>query len=433
VAFFRSVGRVGRTAPIWEVFMRGIRTVLAATTMLAGIGAASATDLEVTHWWTSGGEAAAVKVFADAFNATGNNWVDGAIAGGGNARPIIISRITGGDPMGATQLNTGRDAEDLVKAGLMTDLTELAEKEGWADFIRPAKLLDSCRFEGKIYCVPVNIHSFQWMWMNRGVYEDNGLAVPTNWTEFVASAPALREKGVIPLAVGGEPWQINGMSGVFMVALGGVDLYRQINAQKSAEAAASPEMTEVFEAISAARGMVDDGFVGRAWNDAANMVITGKAGAQIMGDWAQGEFSVAGLTAGKEYDCLPGLGMHPALDTGGDAFYFPKPADDNPEIVKAQLEMASMLVSKEVQVSFNLKKGSLPIRGDIDLAAANACMQKGLVILENPDNILPSGEQTWSSDTQGQFEDLWVEFFNDPGMSVDEAQERFVEIVENAD
>jgi len=125
--------------------------------------------------------------------------------------------------------------------------------------------------------------------------------------------------------------------------------------------------------------------------------------------------------------------MHPALDTGGDAFYFPKPADDNPEIVKAQLEMASMLVSKEVQVSFNLKKGSLPIRGDIDLAAANACMQKGLVILENPDNILPSGEQTWSSDTQGQFEDLWVEFFNDPGMSVDEAQERFVEIVENAD
>ena len=92
-----------------------------------------------------------------------------------------------------------------------------------------------------------------------------------------------------------------------------------------------------------------------------------------------------------------------------------------------------MLVSKEVQVAFNLKKGSLPIRGDIDLAAANACMQKGLVILENPDNILPSGEQTWSSDTQGQFEDLWVEFFNDPGMSVDEAQERFVEIVENAD
>ena len=413
--------------------MDRIRTALAATTILAGSVAASATELEVTHWWTSGGEAAAVKVFADAFNASGNTWVDGAIAGGGNARPIIISRISGGDPMGATQLNTGRDAEDLVKAGLMTDLTELAEKEGWADIIRPAKLLDACRYEGRIYCVPVNIHSFQWMWLNRGVFEDNGMAVPTNWNEFAAAAPKLREAGVIPLAVGGEPWQINGMAGVFTVALGGVDLYRKVNADKSAEAAASPEMTQVFEAIAAARDMVDDGYVGRAWNDAATMVITGKAGAQIMGDWAQGEFGVAGQTAGKEYDCLPGLGVHPVLDTGGDAFYFPKPADDNPDIVKAQFDLASLLVSKAVQVDFNLKKGSLPIRGDIDLSAANDCMKKGLAILDNPDNILPSGEQTWSPDTQGQFEDLWVEFFNDPGMTPQEAQERYVEIVANAD
>ena len=413
--------------------MDRIRTALAATTILAGSVAASATELEVTHWWTSGGEAAAVKVFADAFNESGNTWVDGAIAGGGNARPIIISRISGGDPMGATQLNTGRDAEDLVKAGLMTDLTELAEKEGWADIIRPSKLLDACRYDGKIYCVPVNIHSFQWMWLNRGVFEDNGMAVPTNWSEFAEAAPKLREAGVIPLAVGGEPWQINGMAGVFTVALGGVDLYRKVNADKSAEAAASPEMTQVFEAIAAARDMVDDGYVGRAWNDAANMVITGKAGAQIMGDWAQGEFGVAGQTAGKEYDCLPGLGVHPVLDTGGDAFYFPKPADDNPDTVKAQLDLASLLVSKAVQVDFNLKKGSLPIRGDIDLSAANDCMKKGLAILENPENILPSGEQTWSSDTQGQFEDLWVEFFNDPGMTPQEAQERYVEIVENAD
>lgn len=413
--------------------MNGFKAALAATTFLGGATIASATDLEVTHWWTSGGEAAAVAVFADAFNKTGHNWVDGAIAGGGNARPIIISRISGGDPMGATQLNTGRDAEDLVKAGLMTDLTELAEKEGWADIIRPAKLLESCEYQGRIYCVPVNIHSFQWMWLNRGVYEDNGLPVPTNWTEFVETAPALKEKGVIPLAVGGEPWQINGMSGVFQVALGGVDLYRKINVDKNVEAAGGPEMRKVFEAIAAARDMVDDGYVGRAWNDAANMVITGKAGAQIMGDWAQGEFSVAELVAGKDYDCLPGLGVHPVLDTGGDAFYFPKPADDNPEIVAAQLELASLLVSKPVQVDFNLKKGSLPIRGDVDLDAANDCMKKGLEILKNPDNILPGGEQSWSSDTTGQFEDLWVEFFNDPGMSVDEAQARYVEIVENAD
>ncbi|SFL20022.1 glucose/mannose transport system substrate-binding protein [Pseudovibrio ascidiaceicola] len=413
--------------------MLKVKGFLTAATMLAGASSAYAADLEVTHWWTSGGEAAAVKVFADAVTGAGHNWVDSAIAGGSNARPIIISRISGGDPMGATQLNTGRDAEDLIKAGLMTDLTEIAEKEGWADFIRPAKLLESCTYEGRVYCVPVNIHSFQWMWLNRGVYENNNLAVPANWEEFIETAPKLKEAGITPLAVGGEAWQLTGMANVFQVALGSVDLYRQIKEQKSAEAAGSPEMRKVFEAVAAARGLVDSGYVGRAWNDATNMVITGKAGAQIMGDWAQGEFSLAGQTAGNEYDCLPGLGANPVLDTGGDSFFFPKPNGDQPEIVAAQLEMASLLVSKQVQVDFNLRKGSLPIRGDINLDDANACMKKGISILANPENILPGSEQAFSSDTQGQIEDLWVEFFSSPEMSVDEAQTRFVEIIEYAD
>ncbi len=406
---------------------------VAAAALVASVGVAGAEKMEVTHWWTSGGEAAAVSVFADAVNAAGHEWVDGAIAGGGNARPIILSRIAGGDPMAATQLNTGRDAEDLVQAGLMTDLTDLAEAEGWADFIRPSKLLDSCTYEGRIYCVPVNIHSFQWMWLNRDVYAQSGVDVPSNWDEFAAAAPALRDAGFTPLAVGGEAWQISGMSGVFQVALGGLDLYRAINVDKSAEAAASPEMSRVFQAIADARGMVDDGYVGRAWNDATAMVITGKAGAQIMGDWAQGEFGVAGQTAGVEYDCLPGLGVYPVLDTGGDAFYFPKPNKNVEAMTAAQLEMASLLVSKQVQVDFNLAKGSLPIRGDIDLEAANGCMKKGLEILANPENVLPSSEQTFSGDTQGQMEDLWVSFFNDPSISVEDAQARYVEIIASAD
>ena len=124
---------------------------LAAATALSCAGTAYATDLEVTHWWTSGGEAAAVAELAKAFDATGNKWVDGAIAGsGGTARPIMISRITGGDPMGATQFNHGRQAEELIQAGLMRDLTDVATKEKWTEVVRPKSLLDSCTVGGKI-------------------------------------------------------------------------------------------------------------------------------------------------------------------------------------------------------------------------------------------------------------------------------------------
>ena len=69
------------------------RSLLSAAAVVVA-SHASAADLEVTHWWTSGGEAAAVSEFAKAFDATEHTWIDGAIAGsGGTARPIIISRI----------------------------------------------------------------------------------------------------------------------------------------------------------------------------------------------------------------------------------------------------------------------------------------------------------------------------------------------------
>ncbi len=402
---------------------------LLAATAIMGAGAASAGELEVTHWWTSGGEAAAVAKLAEAFNATGDVWVDGAIAGsGGTARPIIISRILGGDPMGATQLNHGRQAEELIQAGLLTDLTELAEEQNWREIIRPISLLDACTYEGRVYCAPINIHSWQWLWLSNQAFTDAGVAVPTNWDEFVAAAPALEASGKIPLALGQQPWQTSGAFGVMAVAIAGPDAWRAVNIDKSAEVAGGADYARVFEAAVAAREMASNSNV-QDWNQATNLVITGQAGGQIMGDWAQGEFAVAGQTAGTDYTCLPGLGVNQILDTGGDAFYFP--VIDDEDTRRMQLELASLIVSPEVQVSFNLAKGSLPVRGDVDLAAANDCMKKGLEILA-AGNILPSGDMSLSPDTQGQVEDLMVEFWNSD-MSAADAQARYAEIIGSAD
>ncbi|MGS4986365.1 ABC transporter substrate-binding protein [Labrenzia sp. ac12] len=410
--------------------MKALRAVFAATTALCAATAANATDLEVTHWWTSGGEAAAVAEFAKAFDATGNKWVDGAIAGsGGTARPIMISRITGGDPMGATQFNHGRQAEELVEAGLMRDLTDIAEEGNWKEVIHPSSLLDSCTLDGRIYCVPVNIHSQQWLWLNNKVFEDNGLAVPTNWDEYAAAAPKLQEAGIVPLAMGQQPWQTTLAFQVLLTALAGPEAYTKIFGEKDAELAGSEEMAKVFQAAATARDMSKDSNV-QGWNDATTMVITGKAAGQIMGDWAQGEFQVANQVAGEDYTCLPGLGVNEVIMTGGDAFYFPKV--DDQAITEAQGELAKVMLSPEAQVAFNLKKGSLPVRGDVDLAAANDCMKKGLDILAKG-NVIQSPDQLMSADSLTQVNDLFVEFFNNPSMTAEDAQSMFASIVGNAD
>lgn len=409
--------------------IRMMAAVLAASVAIP-FGAAKATDLEVTHWWTSGGEAAAVAELAKAFDATGNHWVDGAIAGSGStARPIMISRITGGDPMGATQFNHGRQAEELVQAGLMKDLTDVATAGKWKDIIRPSTLLDSCTIDGKIYCAPVNIHSWQWLWLSNAAFQKAGVAVPKNWDEFVAAAPALEKAGLVPLALGGQGWQASGAFNVLMVAIGGKDNYLKVFKDKDATVAAGPEIAKVFKAADDARRMSKGSNV-QDWNQATNLVITGKAGGQIMGDWAQGEFQVAKQVAGKDYTCLPGLGVNEIISTSGDAFYFPLQKDA--EKAKAQDVLAATLLDPKTQVAFNLKKGSLPVRGDVDISAANDCMKKGLEILAKG-NIVTSSDQLVSPDTTKQIEDLFAEFFANTTMTPDAAQKRFADIIAAAD
>ena len=405
-----------------------IKAKLLSAAAILGATSAGAADLEITHWWTSGGEAAAVSEFAKAFtDKTDHNWVDGAIAGGGStARPVIISRILGGDPMAATQLNHGRQSEELIEAGLMTDLTDIAEAGGWKDIVNPSALLDSCTFEGRIHCVPVNIHSAPWLLLSPDAFDAAGVDVPANWNEFVAAAPALQKAGLVPLVMGQQGWQQNLAFGTLTIAIAGVDDWKAVNVDKNVDVASGDSYKAVFEGAANARELARDSNV-QDWNLATNMVITGKAGAQIMGDWAQGEFQVAGQVAGEDYTCLPGLGVNKVLDTGGDAFYFP--VVDDPAIQAAQLELASLLISPEVQVSFNLAKGSLPVRGDIDMSAANSCMQKGMDILASG-GVLPSGDMSLSADATKQVADLMADVWSTE-MSATDPQAEYVTILSN--
>jgi glucose/mannose transport system substrate-binding protein len=214
-----------------------------------------------------------------------------------------------------------------------------------------------------------------------------------------------------------------------MVSLVSTEIFQKVYGDKDAGVAAGPEVARVFKAAADAREISKNSTV-QSWNEATNLVITGQAGGQIMGDWAQGEFSVAQQTAGDEYECLPGLGVVEVLSTGGDAFYFPKL--DDPEKEAAQKRMAALLLKPAVQVAFNLKKGSLPVRGDIDLSTANGCMKKGLKLLAEK-KLLPDTNLLITPDTSSQLLDLFTEFFADKSMSPEAAQERFVDIIAQAD
>jgi len=413
--------------------MKTISVVAAMATALLGSTAAMGAELEVTHWWTSAGEAAAIAEFARVFEEeTGHTWVDSALSGSGTgANPVIISRIVGGDPMGATQMNTGRDAEELIQAGLMRDLTDIVADMDIESFYVDPTLLEPCMYEGRLYCLPINIHSWDWLWLSTAAYEEIGQPVPTTWDEYVASWPALEEAGIQPfgLATG---WPFNGIPGVLMAGIGGSELTLSINRDRSGEAVRSPEFRAVAEALDGIRQVVSPENMVPSFGDVGNQLLEGTAAGNIHGDWLQGDLQIAGGVPGENYECLPALGLNDQLSGGGDSFYFPVlPEGTDQEVIDAQAELARIIISPEAQLAFNLVKGSMPIRLDIDLTQANACMQKAIALLGN--GLLPSGDFALSSDTQQQLQDLNLEFLDNDSITVDDYIERYASIIESAD
>lgn len=412
--------------------MKSVVSVVAlVAAALLGSTSVRAADVEVIHWWTSGGEQAAVSVFAREFDALGGDkWVDTAIAGGENARSATLQRILGGDPPGAAQFNPGRQYEELIAGNMLLDLTDLATKENWAGFIRPASISEACLVDGHWWCVPVNIHSWNWAWASVPAFEKAGVPLPTSFDDFLAEAPKLKDAGIIPFAIGGESWQINGAFGVIQTSLLGLEKREKILKDKDLEMAKA-EMPAVFEKFRQFKQFSDAGSANRNWNDTTNLVVTDQAALQIMGDWARGEFGVAGEKAGVDYACLALPIDHPTVSTGGDIFLFPKQSD--PAVEAAQLKMASMMVNPQVQALFNNAKGSMPIRDDVDMSLADDCMKRGLEIIKDPANIAVDAGRWQSNDTTGQMNDLVAQFWADDTMTAEAAAEQYVTILQNAD
>jgi glucose/mannose transport system substrate-binding protein len=374
---------------------------------------------EVIHWWTSKSEAAAVRTIADAYRKAGGVWNDTAIAGADQARAVAINRIVGGNPPMAAQFNTTKQFTDLVEQGMLNNVDDVAQKEGWDKFL-PEPLLNVIRVKGHYYAVPVNIHMQSWIWYSKAAFKKAGVVKePATIDELFAALDKLKAAGIVPLAHGGQSWQENILFLSMLAHVGGTDLYLKVLRERDPNAINSEAFKKVLLAYKRLQSYVDGGSPGRNWNDATAMVISGKAGVQVMGDWAKGEFGAAGMTAGKEYGCIAGFNARSPYLIQGDAFVFPKTA--NAQQIKYQKLLASTVVSPPVQVAFNKLKGSIPIRGDVDASSMDECARIGIAIMKDRTRHVGIGEVYLTPDQNGAMQDVLTAFWNTK-MPVEKAQ-----------
>lgn len=350
-------------------------SVCVAALAVGGTTAASANGVEVLHWWTSGGEAAAVQVLKDSLEAQGYAWEDMAVAGGGGdaARTTLRARVVAGDPPTAAQL-LGMQVTEWAQEGFLGNLNDVAEAGDWNTVV-PAAIQQFGTYEGEWVAAPVNVHRPNWLWMNREVFESNDLAVPTTWDEFNAVAEQLQGLGIIPLAHGGQPWQDATIFDDVVIGIGGPDFYQSAIIDLDEDALSSDTMAAVFDQMRTIRGFVDDNMSGRDWNLASAMVVRGEAAMQLMGDWAKGEFIAAGLTPGEEIMCVTAPGTEGSFLFNTDFFaMFDVSADD----AEAQQALAAGILDPGFQEAFNLVKGSIPARTDVSPENFDACGQQSI-------------------------------------------------------
>ncbi len=354
-----------------------IKSVALGVSLMLGAAGAMAQSVEVLHWWTSGGEAAALNVLKQNLEKQGVKWNDMPVAGGGGeaAMTAVRARVTAGNPPTAVQF-LGFDIQDWAKQGVLADLNDVATKENW-DKVVPKALQAFSKYDGKWVAAPVNVHSTNWVWANKEVLAKAGVTTPpANWDEFMAAADKVQKAGFVAIAHGGQPWQDATVFESVVMTTGGIDFYRKAFVQKDKAALGSDTMLKSFERFAQIRKLVDKDFSNRDWNLASAMVISGKAGFQIMGDWAKGEFINAKKKPGVDFLCFRFPGTQGNVSFNSDQFAMFKVS--GADKIAAQKLLASAIEEPGFQSAFNVVKGSAPARTDVPDTAFDDCGKKAI-------------------------------------------------------
>ncbi len=401
-----------------------VKMTMAATAFMAVAAhtTAQAAEVEVLHYWTSGGEAKSVAELKKMMEAKGITWKDFAVAGGGgeNAMTALKARVIAGSPPTAAQIK-GPSIQEWGQENVLANIDAAAVEGKW-DANLPKVVANIMKYQGHYVAAPVNVHRVNWLWVNPAVLAKAGAKAPNTLEEFFAAADKIKAAGMIAVAHGGQPWQDATVFESVVLGVGGADFYKKALVQLDQASLTSPTMIKSFDTLAKIKTYIDKDAAGRDWNLATAMVINGKAGMQFMGDWAKGEFTAAGKVPGKDFLCLtaPGTSKSFTFNIDSMAMFKVKSADDQ----KSQLALASAIMSPEFQEVFNLNKGSIPARAGVSRAKFDSCAIKSMNDMEadsKSGGLVPSFAHGMAIDSAkaGAIQDVIAKFMNSTMTSQD--------------
>lgn len=323
---------------------------------------AFASKLEIFSWWTAGGEAEGLQELIKIYNRLYPNVevINATVAGGAGAqaKAVLKTRMLGGDPPDTFQVHAGHELIDTwVKTGFMEPITFLYKEEGW-ERVMPKGILEIVSYNGEYWSVPVNIHRANVLWYNKKIFDQFGLKPPKTFDEFFQVAETLKAKGVIPFALGTKDgWEAAHIFETVLIGKLGAEGYKGLWTGKTKWS--DPRVTDALETFAKMLKYVNSDHPARTWDEACALIVEGKAAMTIMGDWAVGYFYAKNF---KDFGWVLAPNNEGIFDALSDSFGLPKGVKNRENVVA----FLRILGSKEAQEAFNLKKGSIPARIDVN-------------------------------------------------------------------
>jgi len=172
--------------------------------------------------------------------------------------------------------------DEVLEAEVLAQLDE----SDYADFGFISGSLDGFMKDGKLYGLPRNT-DIMTFYYNEKIFQDNGWEVPETYDELLTLGAAIRDAGMIPVAMdGGDGWPMAiYLTDLLLKITGGCS--DDISAAITSGDFSNPFFKEATELLvkAADAGLFQDGYDSQDYGTAKNLFTNGQAAMYYMGSW----------------------------------------------------------------------------------------------------------------------------------------------------
>jgi multiple sugar transport system substrate-binding protein len=249
----------------------------------------------------------------------------------------------------------GNRMAPFVNAGQFQDVSDVWEANNLGDALGSAKA--SMTIDGKQWGIPYTY--YQWgIYYNKDAYKAAGVSEPKTWDEFVANCEKFKAANIDCLTTGTKAlWPGAGIFDYMSLRTNGYEWHMDLTAGKIPWT--DPKVKDVFAQWARIQPFITANHAAIDWQDAAALLVQGKAANYIMGNFAVSIFKEGGMTNDNlGFMVFPEItpGLPRAEEAPTDTIHIPAGAKN----VEDAKKFLAFVASADVQTKLNAALNQLP-------------------------------------------------------------------------